>query len=493
MKHSIKILGFCTLLCGIIEKSIAQSPCFPGLPLTGTFANPATSSSPNADRVFWLTWGANYGESLSTHPYGKGGIKVSQGTKSYGSIDLGGGRYMCVEAEITFLKVGRNLDLRSYIPGTYSGDFLSDLYNIGGTTNNNRIASGLIIQPSSGTIELVIRIKATTNGEPVRLRGMVLADAESLSASESIIASGDGNWTVSEVNKNTSKGAYNIRKENNASGTQSIVYEKGNNSKTGALSFLKFRNTAYFPKSQGYAVEFSAKYTGITAIAIGLLTSGYDFGDAPESYGKPIHLIDDITLGNDGIVAGGSTVNINTTGYIPGFITYNVKRYLGSTAPDADSNDMFSADALGDDISPMGNPTSNEEDAWPAKYKRFADAEYYKAGDKITATIPYKEGEIGDKISGWIDFNLNGTFDESERVSATVITAGNGNVILEWTVPASRVAYSTYVRLRYFGSGDDEKRATGTALYGEVEDHRIYILTQGVSNPTINSKSKINY
>lgn len=99
---------------------------------------------------------------------------------------------------------------------------------------------------------------------------------------------------------------------------------------------------------------------------------------------------------------------------------------------------------------------------------------------------------MGDKISGWIDFNLNGTFDESERVTKTIPQAGDGSVILEWIVPATRIAYSTYVRLRHFGSADDATRVTGTALRGEVEDHRIYILTPAVSNPMINSKAKSN-
>lgn len=507
MKRYISNIVVMAVFVGFISKAKAQqSPCFPNLPVTGTFADPATSASPNADRVFWLTWGSTYNESLSQYPYGKPGTQLHVGSKSYGSIDLGGGRFMCVEAEITLLEVSGSTAWRrrivSYIPGTYQngpnmGDFLDILYNRGGVgvTNgkpNNKMASGIINEYDQGrTVNIVIRVKATTQGEPVKLRGMVLADAEDLaSKGEYIISSGDGDWTVARVQKNLGKGGYFMRKENNSSGTKSIIFEKGNGYKTGAVAFLKYNNSAYAPKAEGYAVEFSAEFKGFgkTAIAFGLLTSGYDFGDAPESYGNPIHLIDDISLGDDKIIENGKAVDINTVTYEAGLLIDENSRYLGSTPPDADYQKLHSEDALGDDNSGTAGP--NEEDAWPEKYRRFADKEYYKPGDKITATIPYKKATAGDKISGWIDFNLNGTFDENERVTKTIGANGDGEVILEWTVPVTRKPYSTYVRLRYFGSIDDATQSTGTALFGEVEDHRIYILSPGVTNPMLMNKAK---
>lgn len=502
MKIYIRLTALMALLLAVVHQGMAQ--CFPNLPATSAFADPATSASPNANRVFWLTWGSSYAESIGTFPYGKPGVQLNVGSKTYGSIPLGAGRFMCVEAEIMLLDVSGSLASRqkivSYIPGTYQtsgqeGDFLDVLYNIGGKgvtsgKPNNKMASGIINDYNFGrTVNIVIRVKATADGKPVRIRGMVLADAEALEDSnEHIIASGDGNWTVARVQKNVGQGEYLMRKENNTSGTKSIIFQKGNNKRTGAVAFLKYNNSAYASEADGYAVEFSAEFKGAgkTAIAFGLLTSGYDFGDAPESYGKPIHLIDDIFFGPDGVVENGPAVNINTPAYTPGSLTSEKRRYLGSTAPDADFDVMFSIDALGDDNS--GTAGSNEEDAWPLQFRRFAAEEYYKPGDKITVNIPYKNGVAGDKISGWIDFNLNGTFDENERVTANVTTSGNGNVILQWTVPQSRKAYSTYVRLRYFGAIDDATKSTGNALYGEVEDHRIYILTPVITNPMLKNQ-----
>ena len=509
MKLFIKIFGLVAIVFGISQEGVAQSPCFPGMPVTGAYAT--GGSSANKDHVFWLTWGATYNESKGAYPYGKAGTRIEVGSKSYGSIDLGGGRYMCVEAEIILLNVSGNTYDRidSYIPGNFGGDFLADLYNIGGSGANNKMASGIINtwgDNRNKEVDIVIRIKATTGGEAVKLRGIVLADAESLAPNEYIYATGVGNWSVTEVKKNIGAGSYDIRKETNiytsppAPSSETILFEQGNDSKTGAIAFLQFKNNAYDTKPNGYAVEFSSKFfgKGKTAIAVGLLTSGYDFGDAPASYGKPIHLIDDIDLGNDGItpvlrtasttVKNNSRVNVNTRTYNSGSLTYSVKRYLGSTPPDADTVTMYSKDAKGDDNTGLAGAT--EEDAWPEKYRRFADKEYYKPGDKITAVIPYKKALKDDVISGWIDFNLNGTFDESERISATIPSDGDGQVTLEWTVPSTRKAYSTYVRLRYFGRGDQVTTSpTGNALNGEVEDHRIYILSPGITNPMLINKS----
>ena len=505
MNHYIKILVLFAFLFGISQEGIAQ--CFPGLPVTGAYAT--GGSSPNKDRVFWLTWGSTLTESTTTHPYGFASTTnprtIGVGAKSYGSIDLGGGRYMCVEATITSLDVegpsgsGTN-ELDTYIPGTFSGDFLDDLYNIGGLGSNNKMASGMIARNTKKTVKINITIKAKTDGVPVRLRGIVVADAESIGITEEYVrATGDGIWSVAEVKKNIEQGAYLMRKETNANGTQSIIFDNGNNQTTGAVAFLTFKNTAYNPENgNAIIIPIESKGIGKTAFAIGLLTSGYDFGDAPASYGKPIHLIDDISLAPDGItsvawnalepVKTKSKVNVNTTGYNPGLLSYSVRRYLGTTPPDADTVDMFSVDAKGDDNS--GSAGSSEEDAWPVKYKQFADKEFYKPGDKITAVIPYKKALKDDIISGWIDFNLNGTFDESERVTKIITADGDGNVTLEWTVPTTRVAYSTYVRLRYFGRNQDATSPIGNALNGEVEDHRIYILTPSMTNPALPSKLK---
>lgn len=516
MKLYIKVLALWVILMGGSRGCLAQ--CFPGQPVTAAYADPTTSASEHADKVLWLTWGANLQESKTSHPYGKPDVRLNVGTKSYGSINLGNGIYMCIEAEIMeidmFGGVAPRAGIASYIPGTFTGDninegdFLDILYNIGGgrgpgNVSQNIMASGIINQKNGRGARVKLKLKAKIDGRSVRLPGMVLADAESLGSTEHIYATGVGHWSIVEVQKNLNRGPYYISKETNvySGGTSSetVLFQSGNDRRTGAVAFLSFRPEAY-NVSDELSVTFSAEFKGggSTAMAIGVLTPKVDFGDAPLSYGFPVHLIRNLAFTNDGItpvlssasqaVKDAARENINRGYYNPGNIESAERRFLGTTAPDADTTPLHSDDALGDDKS--GTAGINEEDAWPKMYQRFGDTEHYKPGDKIIADIPYNGGLIGDKISGWIDFDLNGTFDEGERATATISAIGEGSVSLVWTVPPTRKPYSTYVRLRYFDKNEDATRPTGNAIHGEVEDHRIYILSPGVTNPLLMNKSK---
>jgi hypothetical protein len=77
-------------------------------------------------------------------------------------------------------------------------------------------------------------------------------------------------------------------------------------------------------------------------------------------------------------------------------------------------------------------------------------------------------------ISAWIDFNQNGTFDNSEWIDLgrNVDSAG----IATFTVPANAVPGLTGMRIRnrYSGSGNDSISACSNFSSGETED---YILT----------------
>lgn len=510
------------IACYLWLTEITAQQCFPNLPITAAYANPTTSQSPYANKVLWLTWGSTF-QNQAQNPYGSTNQNINVGSKSRSSIDLGGGIYLCVEAEVTNIvsfSGSTNSSISSYIPGTYSGDFLDFLYNIGGirgtVPNNqlkNRMVSGIINTTVGGGATITFKCRATIQGMPVRLAGLVVADAESLSASEKIEATAKGNWSVVEVKKNNpattanvdASNAYLIRKEGDGSGSQTIKFLKGNDTQTGAVAFLSFVESAYnlIPANNpDFSVTFttSIKGSGKTAVALGLLTPTIDLGDAPESYGSPKHLLQGLKLTGDNIMPVSSTaseavktaanVNINTTVYTAGALMPTLGKYLGSMPPDSDTNGvMYSKDALGDDRSPVANPLPNEEDAWPEIYKRFSYKAYYTPGNVISATIPYKGGVVGDKISGWIDFNLNGVFDDDERATKKISIAGESSVMLSWTVPSNRIAKNTYVRLRYFDANEDPTSPTSSVNFGEVEDHAIYILTPGIINPNLPSKS----
>lgn len=490
------------------QNAIGQ--CYPGQIITAAYAT--NGSSPYLNNVLWLTWGST---NQTNYPYGRHAQDLSVGSKSFASINLGSGVYLCIEAEITSV-TGK--DILSYRPGAYVDDRLDDLYNIGGLGNNNQLIAG-IRNKTSGVSTIGIRCKATINGNPVRLAGMVLADGESLAGQmdnqrynwifpnenygeplgEYIYATAHGDWSVVNVDRSARKGSstYYIRKESNNDNTTTIKFLGGGDNRVSVSAFLKFNQNAYDTQSNGFAVNFTTelKGGGLTSLAIGLIATELDSGDAPESYGKPYHLIPSLSFTSDNIgvvsstastlIKGDASVNVNLDSYVSGTLIGTVGSYLGSVPPDIDIGNFASGQADGDD----NNKPLNDEDAWPEALKKFS-YKLYNAGGVLNAVIPYKNGKVGDKISGWIDFNLDGVFNESERQTANVTSNGNGNVTLIWSIPSNRKARSTYVRLRYFDESEDFTNASTSSNYGEIEDHKIYLLTPTQTNPTVPSKPK---
>lgn len=473
------IIGSCLCFLLILQETNAQ-PCFPGQVTTAAYAE--DGSSQYISDVLWLTWGST--DTIS-HPYGEHNQPLDNGSGSYASIHVGGGRYLCVRAEISNL----NGEINSYAPGNYSGDHLDDMYNIGGAETANQLVNGIRNTQTGAEVSFTITCSATLDGIPVRIAGLVLGDGESLAPQEYFYVTADGEWTVVELKKNIGQPEYEVLKTNVVEAgvtKQRMRFLRGNDNNTAAVSFLTFNESAY-DVDNGYEVSFDAtlKGNGLTAIALGLLTTYIDGGDAPESYGAPVHLFEGLTLSDDNIPLG-DTINLNTESYAPGGLVPPTSAFLGSAGPDADSGPLHSIDALGDDNDPV---PSNEEDAWPTEHKRWSYNATYAPNNTISVQIPYN-GIVDAYISGWIDFNLNGVFDEEERRVVPAPANPTGVVTLTWTVPENRIPKSTYVRLRYGFNEDEISSPTSIATGGEVEDHHIYILGPAITNPILPSKAK---
>lgn len=480
----------------IKQMAYAQTDIIPTNALvTAAYATGGNSS--HKEKILWLTWGAQ----SKNDTYGKHDIGLTNGAKSYARIDLGGGHVLKIAAEIKNIEYLNNNNwrsipdssyLKSYAPGNYTGDSMDKFYNIGGTGSNNKLVSGLINGKTGGSVRFKLVAKATLNDMPIKLDGMVLGDAESLNGSgETFYASGHGDWTVIDVRKNTSKGEYIVKKEKLSGSNQptKFTYVKGNDQNTGAVAFMSFNENAYSSLANGYAIEFDVmlKGTGLTAIALGLVPGAVDMGDAPKSYGDAIHMLEPYAFSDDKIVVNKGTVNINTDNYNPGNFITTEKTFLGTTPPDGDTGTMYSINADGDDLTGPAGPL--EEDAWPAEFKRFSHLKYYKKGDVIEASIKYTASKTA-YVSGWIDFDQNGKFDSYEKQSVQVAKAKNGTLKLKWTVPNTRILRNTYVRLRVAYNREDVESSTGVSTGGEVEDHKIYILTPVRTNPILPNKSR---
>lgn len=256
---------------------------------------------------------------------------------------------------------------------------------------------------------------------------------------------------------------------------------------------MKFHQTAYSTTDYSVNFEASLKGGGSQAISLGLLTPYGDLGDAPISYSNPMHLFENLQVVDDGLENNVEVILATSDKKILGSLQPELSNYIGSTAPRVNSSAVNSYDAKGDDY----NKTGKEEDGWPVKYQGFSyktvDGSQYPVGAQISADIPVVVNKKS-VLAGWIDFNVNGVFEEKERVYEVVEANQSGNVTLNWRIPANRKPYSTYVRLRLYdyesltiGTTFNPSLITSTSdvLGGEVEDHEIKIYGQIISNPMI--------
>lgn len=426
----------------------------------GTAAYATGGASDYKDQVLWLTWGGGTGS-------GQSGVSLNNGTKSKAIFQLAN-KQMCFECEVSIATTTTNNSIASYRPGNWTADILDDLYNIDGTGSNNQLINGIMTRNGTSNFSLICTAKL--DGEPYKIKGIVMADAESMSADKEFLkAAAKGTWSIVEMVKNytDNSGAYEVSKYINGSSNNEIAFTKGNNQGAGAVSFLSFNSDAYSNADHRVKIDFSIKGEGNTAIGIGLLVPNADGGDAPNTYGEVFHLIKNINLTPDGITEGRGVVNLNTQAYQSGRIVPPTDLFLGTTGPDAERTMFFSADAKGDE---KDGDFSLEEDAWPADKKIIYDI---LPGSVIDVDIPYVSSEVA-KIAGWIDFNRNGVFEPSERTMVAT-NPGSGTVRLSWTVPADFVKGKTFVRLRMSTLEDDIILPTGVAIDGEVEDHEIII------------------
>ena len=182
---------------------------------------------------------------------------------------------------------------------------------------------------------------------------------------------------------------------------------------------------------------------------------GFDFGDAPDTYR---------TLTASGGPRHGISSNI----------------YMGDSSgnpPDNEVTGQPSVGADGDD-----STTSDDEDGISSIPALATTATSYS----VDVTVNNSTGSNAT-LTGWVDFDGNGTFDTAEGITATVPTGTvNGTVTLNWSGLSGLVAGTTYARFR-FTTDPAVTTATpgGTATDGEVEDY-----TLAITNPDLSTSTK---
>lgn len=160
-----------------------------------------------------------------------------------------------------------------------------------------------------------------------------------------------------------------------------------------------------------------------------------DYGDAPLSYGSPVHTL-----------AAGT--------------------YLGSSLPDAENTSQANAAATGDD-----NTGIDDEDGIVIPS--------LVAGQ--TATLTATVAGTGGYLQAWFDWNADGDFaDTGEQVLTNLqdnaggdSISGIGNIGFTVNVPTTAIAGVSYARFRW--SSTQNLDALASANNGEVEDYALSI------------------
>ena len=173
--------------------------------------------------------------------------------------------------------------------------------------------------------------------------------------------------------------------------------------------------------------------TGAIALGVGSLTmaqsvSGFDFGDAPSSYGDAQHSV-------------------------PSSL------YLGNTPPDTDAGS--GTDGTGDDTT-----SSDDEDGIMLAALTEGDTSYtIPAGDIIASG--------SGTLHAWVDFDKSGTFEPGEHTSVDVVS-GTPNAALSWSNITVGAEGNTYARFRFTSDASITSNTSGgTASDGEVEEYQV--------------------
>jgi gliding motility-associated-like protein/uncharacterized repeat protein (TIGR01451 family) len=369
-----------------------------------------------------------------------------------------------------------NYFIQPYISGVWTGDRLNYLYNIGGTGTKNTLVNAIRANVGGNIAKFRIRTYATINGAPADI-GLVFANAESddttpptSSSAEYTQGSTDGTqWKLLE--KGTGTAANNNTNRN--------IYFSNNNL---TAKLVCGENTAllYTQKSLTNAANpltINAQFLsgGLTAMALGVMA--YSEGsDAPVSYGPPSHTLSPLIDGGDNPNPSANQTRVvylsnpTSPGVIinEGVVTKPATPKLGAISGDFDP---ASFPNLGTNADADNLNGENDEDG----ILNFPTLLISHSSYAVTAKVENSSG-VNANLVGWIDFNRNGIFEQSEGVRV-VVPNGATSATLTWTGLAGQlIEGKTYARFRIStSSGLTTATPSSVISNGEVEDYTLNI------------------
>ena len=412
-------------------------------------------------RIFWVDWGTN-GENVFAGKTITRGFNIGTPASAANRLDI-----TCTLSNAA-RTAGTGNGLFVYNPGSWQGDGLDDLYNIGGNqpgqgTNPNTLSVGLAT-PSGTTVEFDFSCGATLGGAPFDLSGLVFADAEASGGTEYVAArlTSGGTLRVIDEIAQCRGGNANIRSAVTVTGSPQEVRFAGPSAATGcennATPSLRAGPALVGFIDGALSARVIARGGGVSAVAVGAVID-LEFSEAiPSSYGTAaVHVLTTNWSGGVAVTGGDYNNPANLAVVVP-----DVR--LGPTVetdPDADGAVGGSdVDGLPKTSGPLGSG--------------YAAVPPPSGPPGSDYTIPNIVCTGPAFVAGWIDFDGNGSFDGDERSATATCPSGSGTVSLTWSIPADYALQATsYMRLRLAPDEDDVANPTGLATNGEVEDYRL--------------------
>lgn len=402
--------------------------------------------------VFWVDWG-NPGENVFA------GKTVTR------SFSVGASATLAITCTLSGATSTGASTLSVYTPGSWQGDGLDELYNIGGNqpgtgANPNTLSIGLAT-PDGATISFDFTCSATLGGAPFTLPGLVFADAENSGGAE-YVGIQVPSATIVRVIDQISQCGVNAGVTVITGATKEIRFGAGG---SGSCEGDAIPGLRAGPDLVGYVEGVSsgrvvARGGGVSAVAVGVFLE-IDYSEAiPASYGIGAHVLPFTWTG--GLAVTGT--NYNTVPSNLASRQYPAPKLGVNVLPDVDATGVIGSadvDALPKVAGPLGAGYANVPAPKPGAT--------YTIGT-VACTGPAQ-------IAGWIDFNGNGVFDASEKSNVASCSSGFSSVALTWTVPTVAGGFlaqpSTYMRLRAASLAASITNASSSSPDGEVEDYRL--------------------
>ncbi len=439
-------LGLAVALVALAAAGLAQ----PG----PADARIATSGSGRfLDTIDWFEWGTPFA-ALSI-----AGPQTRTHTTTIGGVNL--------DVSCVLTKLG-GLPL-AYRPGDWPGDALDELYAIDGPGSTNTLIAGISTpgDESNLTTTFDFACAALLGGRPLRLGGIVVADAEQSVSPERVQATiaSRATWRIIDRLRSPGCTASTAASRTDTAVTNTLVLAGTKLCATGP-AVVAYADGA----TSGTAVAYSPAF-GRSAVALGVWVP-VDGGDAPASYGQAGHALA-VTLSG-----GGVPVNDPSPVSDPAFELATPTAPPTRLGASVDPGGVSSADAGGDDDAGSNGMFGADDDETgdpPAAIEVVAGGSL--AQPAIACTGP-------GFVAGWIDFDASGSFDADERSQTAECAAGA--VDLAWAVPADAAAQAqAFERLRIAASASDVAGPTGFAASGEVEDHALALALASAAPPPV--------